>query len=296
MSGSLASMTGFGAGRAEIDLDGRRHACEVEVRSVNGRHLKLNVRAPDALSACGPRLEVLTRELLGRGTVYLTLRHRDTSGSASRLDEVALRALYGRLCALSAELVAPAPRLDTLCLVPGIVGEGSETSLSEALWPTVEVAARAALADLIAMRQTEGRGLVADLRGIAAEMRAHADAIEADAPAAVAALGERLRARVSELAGDVELSPSDLAREVALLADKADIGEELQRLRSHLDQVEASLTSPGPAGRRLEFLVQELGREANTLTNKCRDEALIQRALELKLGVERLKEQVANLE
>ena len=241
-------------------------------------------------------LEALTRELLSRGTVYLTLRHRDTSGAESRLDEQALRALHRRLSALATELSAPEPRLDTLCLVPGILGEGSATSLAEALWPTVEAAARAALADLIAMRQTEGRGLAEDLRGIAAEMRAHAGAIEAAAPAAVSALAERLRARIAELAGEVELNPADLAREVALLADKADIGEELQRLRSHLDQVEACLEAPGPAGRRLEFLVQELGREANTLTNKCRDEALIQRALELKLGVERLKEQVANLE
>lgn len=295
MSAALASMTGFGAGRAEAELESGRYTCDVEARSVNGRHLKLSVRAPDELSSLVPRIEGLVRAAVSRGTVYLTLRLTDQSGIEGRLDQEALQALYRKLQDLGQESDA-APRLDVLCLAPGVFRDASGTVDADALWPTVEAASKRAVAELLAMRLTEGQGLAEDLRGIAAELRQEADAIEAAAPAAVAALAERLRARIAELVGDAELSPSDLAREVALLADKADISEELQRLRSHLDQVESTLDKGGPSGRRLEFLAQELGREANTLTNKCRDDALIQRALELKLGVERLKEQVANLE
>jgi uncharacterized protein (TIGR00255 family) len=295
VSAALASMTGFGAGRAEAELESGRYSCDVEARSVNGRHLKLNVRVPDELSSLVPRIEALARGAVSRGTVYLTLRLTDAGGIAGRLDEDALQTLYRKLQELG-EGSDAAPRLDVLCLAPGVFRDASGNVDADALWPTVEQASSLALEELVAMRATEGAGLAADLRGIASDLRDEANAIEAAAPDAVAALAARLRARVAELMGDAELSPSDLAREVALLADKADISEELQRLRSHLDQVESALDKGGPSGRRLEFLAQELGREANTLTNKCRDDALIQRALELKLGVERFKEQVANLE
>lgn len=289
-------MTGFGSGRAEVEVEGRRHTCDVEARSVNGRHLKLSVRAPDEFTAFVPRIEALAKAAVSRGTVYVSLRHSVQGGIEGKLDEAALRALHQKLASLAVNLDAPPPRLDVLCLAPGVFGEGSGGLEPDVLWPTVEAAVESALAELVAMRATEGAGLGTDLREITSDLRREADAIEAGAPAAIEALATRLRARVAELMGDAELSPSDLAREIALIADKADISEELQRLRSHLDQVEAALTKGGPSGRRLEFLAQELGREANTLTNKCRDQALIQRALELKLGVERLKEQVANLE
>lgn len=295
MSAALASMTGFGAGRAEAELESGRYTCDVEARSVNGRHLKLSVRVPDELSSLVPKIEALVRAAVSRGTVYLTLRLTDAGGIEGRLDEDALKTLYRKLQKLG-DVTDAAPRLDVLCLAPGVFRDASGSVDADSLWPSVEEACRQAVKELVAMRATEGAGLASDLRQIAAELRTEADAIEAAAPAAVEALAERLRARIAELLGDAELSPGDLAREVALLADKADISEELQRLRSHLDQVESALDKGGPSGRRLEFLAQELGREANTLTNKCRDDALIQRALELKLGVERFKEQVANLE
>jgi len=295
VSAALASMTGFGSGRAEAELESGRYTCDVEARSVNGRHLKVNVRLPDELSSLVPRVEALLREAVSRGTVYLTLRLKDEGGVEGRLDEDGLKSLYRKLQKLG-DVTDPPPRLDVLCLAPGVFRDTSGSVDPDALWPTVEKACLLAIKDLVSMRATEGQGLATDLRGITSDLRAEAKAIEAEAPAAIEALAARLRARVAELMGDAELSPSDLAREVALLADKADISEELQRLRSHLDQVESALGKGGPSGRRLEFLAQELGREANTLTNKCRDDALIQRALELKLGVERFKEQVANLE
>lgn len=288
-------MTGFGAGRAEAELKNSRCTCNVEARSVNGRHLKLSVRVPDELSALVPKVEALVRDSINRGTVYLTLRVTDQGGIEGRLDEDSLKALYRRLRNL-ADVTDPPPRMDVLCLAPGMFGDATGTLNPDALWPSVKTATQAAVAELVAMRATEGEGLGKDLREITAELRREASAIEDAAPAAVAAFADRLRTRIAELMGDSELSPSDLAREVALLADKADISEELQRLRSHLDQADSALDKGGPSGRRLEFLAQELGREANTLTNKCRDDALIQRALELKLGVERFKEQVANLE
>jgi uncharacterized protein (TIGR00255 family) len=289
----LCSMTGFGVGRSQLS---GRHACVVEVRSVNNRHLKASVRVPEGLTSLVPRLEGLVRDQISRGTVYLTLRLTNTGDSAgARLNRELLTYLYGEVSALAQELKAEPPRLDTLCLAEGVVSSDEVIPEADEVWPTVAEAAGAALGELLAMRRTEGAGLGVDLSAIVADMRSCAASIEAAAPAAVAAESARLRERISELAG--ELEPAELAREVALLADRADISEELQRWRSHLEQVETTLAyAKGPVGRKLEFLAQELLREANTMGSKCRDGALVQQALELKLCVERLKEQLANLE
>lgn len=292
----LSSMTGFGAGQREALCGERRYACELELRSVNNRGLKVSVRAPEPLSALIPKLEAQVREAVSRGTVYLTLRVHEASSGGGRLEASLLRSLFDEVGALARELNAAPPRLDTLCLVPGVVAAEEGSPSPSEVWPAISEALAEALAKLVAMRRTEGLGLGEDLRAIAAEMREHAAVVEREAPKAVEAAAERLRERISELAGSL-IEPGELAREVALLADKADVAEELQRLGSHLDQVEQTLAgAEGPVGRKLEFLAQELLREANTMGNKCRDGALVQRALELKLCVERLKEQLANLE
>lgn len=271
--------------------------CEVELRSVNHRHLKISPRVPEAVASLVPRLEERVRGVVARGSLYLTLRLEDQGAQqGARLDLGLLRQLHEQVAQAAREAGAPAPRLDVLCLAPGVVAPEERAVDADLAWPAAQAALDAALAELVEMRRVEGEALARDLLSITAEMRALSDALAADAPQAVAAEGERLRRRVGELLGEA-LQPGDLVREVALLADRADVSEELARLRSHLEQVEATIGDPqGPVGRKLEFLAQELQREANTMGSKCRDGALVQRALELKLCVERLKEQLANVE
>jgi len=291
----LCSMTGFGAAR--VHEGGVR--LEVEARSVNHRHLKVNVRSPEAIHALAPRLEELVRKRLRRGTVYVTVRcHRDDEGAAFRLDAALLRRFFAELTTLAGDLNVAPPDLGRVALLPGVVRQEEPDEADDALWALLERTAAEALTELEAMRRTEGAGLAADLRGAAREIAATADEVERKLPTALEEQAARLRARVQQLLdGSQGLEASELAREVAVLADKSDISEELQRLRSHVAQLEEALgATDGPVGRKLEFLAQELLRESNTMASKSHDTAIVQAVLAIKLLVDRIREQVANVE
>lgn len=288
---SVRSMTGFGSGRAEGD----GNVVEVEARSVNHRHLKIHVRAPEALNGLIPRLEELVKGRLSRGTVYLQLRTSGALAGGYRLDPGLLRRLHAELSELAGQLGVSPPGLGEVAQLPGVV-QPDEAGDQDQLLPLARQAAQAALDELERMRAHEGQGIADDLRGVAQAIAGCADQVEARAPAAVREQAERLRQRVAQLLGEAELAPDELAREVALLADKSDVSEEVQRLRSHVGQLERALAAGGPLGRKLEFLAQELHRETNTIGSKCHDAEITGVTLELKLLVERIREQVANLE
>ncbi len=291
----LRSMTGFGVASAEAG--GLR--VEVEVRSVNHRHLKLSARVPEPLTALIPRIEERVRGQVTRGTVYLTVRSADASGGgAFALDVPLLRRFYEQLTQLAGELGAPPPSLAEVAQLEGVVRTGEASPELEAVWPAVEAAVDQALAAVLAMRRAEGAALAVELGAIADQIEALAGTLEANLPAALAEQQRRLRERVEALLADqeVRLEPHALARELALLGDKGDIAEELQRLRSHVAQLRAALAAEGPIGRKLEFLAQELLREANTMASKTHDSALVETILAIKLQVERVREQVANVE
>lgn len=287
-------MTGFGAARVE-------HASgqlEVEVRTVNHRHLKVNVRLPEALAALSPRVEELVRGRLARGTVYVVARQTGVLGARNhQLDVQLLRRLHGELLAMARELGTSPPDLAQLALLPGVVRELDDPGAAADLWPELARAVEEALGALDDMRRREGEGIGRDIVETVGRIARLGDAIESRAPLAVAEQAERLRARIEHLAGE-HVSAADLAREVALLADRSDVCEEVHRLRSHLLQVTEAVASGGsePVGRKLEFLAQELLREANTMASKSHDSALVRDILGVKLEVERIREQVANVE
>jgi uncharacterized protein (TIGR00255 family) len=290
-------MTGFGASTHESA--GLR--VEVEVRSVNHRHLKLSPRVPDGCLRLVPKLEELVRARVSRGTVYLTVRQgRAGKESALEVDGQLVRRLYRDLSAIAAEVGAEPPSLGQIAAIPGVVAQVEAAAGAQELEALVLKTAAEAIDQLEEMRCAEGKGIAADLTEIGAEMLELATTIEARAPAAVAEQAERLSARVAALIADApqdRLDSGDLAREIALLSDKSDISEELQRLRSHITQVHETLDeATGPIGRKLEFLAQELLREANTMASKSHDTELVGSILSLKLCIERIREQVANLE
>ena len=297
---TLRSMTGFGAARRETELAGARLGASVEVRSVNHRYLQVKVRAPIELPDLEPAVEALCRERLERGAVQVAVRlELPTAGQSPSIDWAVLeryRALAAEAAdklGLSAEL-----ELDDWLALPGVL-----RAAAPALDPTQALelclaAARAALDELVAMREREGAALKSDLERHAAALAKLAGRIERRSPQAVKAQFKALEQRLTALLGprEKDLAPADLARELALLADKSDVAEELARLSSHLEQLGGFLASKQPVGRALDFLVQELNREVNTIGSKCADAKIAAWVIEAKTHVERLREQVQNVE
>ena len=293
----LRSMTGFGAASSE---DERGFALRVEIRSVNHRHLSLKTRLPEGFSALEHEIESRLRARCERGalSVHVSLGPR-AGAELAHLDSEAAARYRTQLEALARVLVIPATiSLDTLLTLPGVVsmpqnGSGAAREAQAAVLELVEQA----LERLLEMRTAEGRALEADLRKHAQATQKLVARVEKRMPGVVRAHRENLERRVRELLGPgAALERGDLAREVALLADRLDVSEEIARLESHLVQLEGFLARGGRVGRQLDFLVQEIFREVNTIGSKCADAKVAHWVVEAKTHVERLREQVQNVE
>lgn len=291
---TVSSMTGFGAATA---ADGAEQVA-VELRSVNGKFCEVKARLPRELAALESELVKFVKDRVARGNVELFVRRTTPGAVASpRVDAAALEVLARSLrdAATAAGLDARVSLAD-LVAVPGIV------KVEEAA-PDVEAAARAcraaiagALARLFEARAREGAALEADLRGRIATMRALWSEVARLAPASVEAYRERLRMRIGELAKDLTIDPARLEQEVVLFADRTDVAEEVTRLEAHFAEFERLLSQPGPVGRQLDFLLQEMNREVNTTGSKSQSAALARLVIELKAELERVREQVQNVE
>jgi uncharacterized protein (TIGR00255 family) len=290
------SMTGCGAGLASAG----ESTCRVELRTVNHRGFKFAMRASDGLTGLEPRVEAAIRRRVRRGTVTVVV---DLAGPAAavprRLDRGQLAAYLDDLESFCAgHDVAVPTTVDALLGLPGITSDTpSDPTVLERVWPLVAEAVDRALEALQGMRLAEGASLAADMRGICGEITGLVAGIRQRVPQAVERHRARLVERVASLLPDrgVTLTEADLAREIAVLADRSDIAEELVRLESHLVQFDRLLGEES-AGRQLDFLSQELAREANTIAAKSADVEIAHAVVELKTLVERLREQVQNLE
>jgi len=295
-SGGLRSMTGCGEGIASE----QGTTCRLEVRSVNNRFFKFSLRCNDGLAPLEQRIEMAVRERIRRGSVQATLELSGRSAPPPRhLDSGQLGAYLDALADFCAARGLPAPTsVDPLLGLPGVFAEApSDPATAERLWPLVSHALAAALENLDTMRTAEAAALAAGLRGVCREIRMLVAGIAERVPQVLVEYRARLLERVARLLEPqgVPLAPADVAREVALVADRSDIAEELVRLGSHLDQFERLLEEPA-SGRALDFLTQELGREANTIGSKSADAAIAHTVVEIKTRLERLREQVQNLE
>lgn len=281
-------MTGFGRGQAQ----GPGFTVEVDLRSLNGRFLDVRVRGLADFPALAHRAEEKLRNAFVRGTLEATVRVKLTPGCAPKiLDRERAKALYAELSALAADLgLAEKPGLTHL-LALGIAEERELPE--EELWSALEAALEEAIARVNEARASEGERLKEALFCEAQNLRelvAQAGVLAAEE---MASLRERLWERVQGLSG---LDEARLAAEVALLAERSDVQEELDRLKAHVARLFELLESPDPVGKELEFLAQEIGREAGTLGAKARGPALGAVALALKLGAERVREQARNVE
>ena len=294
------SMTGCGEAMATVG----HNTCRIELRTVNNRFFKLTMRAREGFSLLEPEIEAAIKSRVRRGAVQLTL---DVSGpvslAAKRLDGIQLDAYLDQVQDFCSRHTLPPPQtIDALLGLPGVLAEkqpAGEEIL--ALWPVVSQALAEALDRLDRMRRAEGEAMACDLRSTCAEIAGIVTTIYARVPVVVEEHAARLLDRVNKLLDSAHpttqqrLGESDLAREIALLADRSDIAEELVRLKSHLSQFDRLLNEESP-GRSLDFLTQELAREANTIASKSLDIHIAHAAVELKTRIERLRELIQNIE
>ncbi len=288
------SMTGYGA--VEGPLEGGRLA--IEVKTVNHRHLNVQIRLPPALQPIEADLRNRLRERLERGHVALTARWTEAPASATavKLDIARAREIVRAVRELKTALdLEGEVGLEFVARQPDVLStvepEGAPVSVPDA----VALLDRA-LDALDAMRRREGAALTAELRRLLAGIAGRLLAVEQAAPRRLASERDRLRRSVGELLEGRRLDEDRLALEIALLADKLDITEEIVRLRTHLDACGALLAGDGPVGRQLTFLGQEMLREINTIGSKANDATIAEAVVGMKGELEKLREQVENLE
>jgi uncharacterized protein (TIGR00255 family) len=296
----IRSMTGYGEAERETAAGWLR----AEVRTVNHRYFSLNVRLGGGLDRYEPQIRESLRSLLPRGHVNFALRLTAAEGAASdavplRVDEAKLQSYVQILRGVKERLGLPG-EVDLALLgryVELVIAEDD----AEAVLPTlddVRAVTEAAARATVGMRREEGRRLSDDLDARLAAMETAMSRIEQLSPARLVAERDRMRRVVKELLEGVPLDEDRIAREIAYIAERWDVSEELVRLRSHIELFRASLTDGGeePVGKRLSFLTQEMNRETNTIGSKANDAAIEHQVIAIKDEIERLREQVENVE
>lgn len=293
MTKRVLSMTGFGAGEAEAHGQPLR----VELRAVNHRHLDLRVRTPSELADLTGVVEEALRTRCGRGRVEAQVLWRSPGSSGPELDVERARRAYRQLTQLRDELAPDQPIPFTAVFsMPGVFA--SRPWQREDVEQALRHATQSAIDALTAMRAREGEALANDISQRLSILRQSAAAIAAHRPAMLEAAQKRLGKRVEKLleGSGISVDPARLTQEVAWLAERSDVAEELTRLVSHLDEFERTLGSQGESvGRKLDFVVQEIGRELNTLGAKANDIDISRHVVELKAELERIREQVQNI-
>ncbi|HVP72984.1 MAG TPA: YicC/YloC family endoribonuclease [Phycisphaerales bacterium] len=297
----IRSMTGFGEATSQVD--GVHFA--VEIRSVNNRYFKTQIRLPDELAGLEAELESAVAKRLSRGSIIVTVRFSDTSASAAAvINTNAVESYLRQLQAVLASngLDRESLRIDVGALLnlPGVViSDGGQERLQQARAALMKLADEAC-SRLLAMRQREGRMLLEELHKHARSIDTHLVVVKQRVPVTVGLYQERLRQRMAALLAEsgASVREEDLLREVAIYAERTDIAEEVARLEGHLQQYREIIgaTNDEPSGRTLDFLSQELLREANTIASKCLDVEISRRIVEIKGAIDRIKEQVQNVE
>ncbi|NBD14312.1 MULTISPECIES: YicC/YloC family endoribonuclease [Corallococcus] len=291
----LKSMTGFGSGRARVGDE----EVSVEARSLNHKFCEVKVRLPRELSALEPALVKQVKDRLARGSVEILVRRQAAtiSGNVPTVD-VALAREYARAFREVADALGQAVDLawSQVASQPGVIRLEEKGVDVESATQATQTALQQALAALEAMRNTEGESIHADLDARMKLIEGWSQEVARLAPRAVSDYQQRLTERVAELARGVAVDPQRLAQEVALFAERTDIAEEVTRLATHLEQFRLLMASPEPVGRRMDFLVQEMHREVNTTGSKSQHAEISARVVSMKAEVERIREQVQNVE
>jgi uncharacterized protein (TIGR00255 family) len=290
----IRSMTGFGAGRGASGGE----ELDVEVRSVNHKFCEVKVRLPRELGALEVEIAKTVKDRLARGGVEVAVRRAGGAGGLAPKVDVALAESYARAFAeIQARLGLPGHvALADVLAAEGVVRLDERQMDSDAAREALRRALAAALDALVAMRAREGEALARDVRARLDTVEGLVARVAMLAPQTIEHHRVRLAERIAELTRGVPLDPARLAQEVALFADRTDVAEEMTRLASHVAQARTLLASDEPAGRKLDFLVQEMHREANTIGSKSQSAEIAAAVVALKAEIERMREQVQNVE
>jgi len=290
-------MTGYG------EAEGRLNSVTytVEIRSVNNRYFKTRIKLPETMAFLEDDIEKLLRQNLSRGTVNYVLRLKDVPANVLfDIDETALQAYIEKLSRITSSVDIKCPiDIASLLSLPGLLTPVSpDKKIAEQIKTKVLDITQEALDQLKQMRAAEGAALGTDLNNQCEAIKSNLEQIHPRSAIVIQEYKTKLKRRVNELLADAELKLDEdtLAREVAVFADRSDISEEIARLDSHLQQFAESCQANGQAGRRLEFISQEMLREANTIASKSSDIEIVRAVVDIKCRIERIKEQVQNVE
>ena len=291
----VKSMTGFG--RCEISEGDRKMT--VEMKSVNHRYLDVNIKMPKKLNFFESAIRSLLKAYLQRGKVDLFITYEDLSeGKGSLRYNRELAAEYLKyLTQMSEEFgLENDVKASVLSRYPDVLVMEEGEDNEEVLWKLLEQALKGACEQMVETRAREGENLKKDLMAKLDEMLIHVAWIEERSPQIVAEYRKKLEDKVHELLADAQVEESRLATEITIFADKICVDEELVRLRSHIKHTKAVLEEKDSVGRKLDFIAQEMNREANTILSKANDLEVSNRAIELKTGIEKVREQIQNIE
>ena len=287
----VRSMTGFGLGMSRT----ARFAVRADVRSVNNRSLRVTLRLPERIQGMEPELEKMVHDGVSRGAVSIAISLDDVTGDPGYMVDSAVIRFYRD--ALRKIKVAKIP-LSALIALPGVIRKKSAEQVPEELAGAVRNAMKAAMQQFMAARETEGAFIWKDMAARCRAVSALVERVEARIPSVIEGYRRRLSDRLAKLLNGIgsSLNEEDLCKEVALFADRSDISEEITRLRSHLALMAGLGTRDEPNGRKIEFITQEMFREANTMASKATDAEMVQEMIDIKSEIEKLREQALNVE
>ncbi len=291
----LSSMTGYGRGTEEIEGE----KAMVEIKSVNNRFLDLQLKLPRSLNILEDRIKELLRRNISRGKIYylLTWAGTDELFSTLKLNEEAVGAYYQLLEKLKEKFkFKEEVGLNHLLGFPDLLQKEAQEPDVDRIWPTVEKATVAALSALKEMREKEGERLGEDILKRMEELQGLEEWVESQAPKVVGKRREDLRVKIEDLELKGNIAEERLAQEVVIFAERTDITEECVRLKSHIQQFVSISQKGGVAGRKLTFLQQEMNREVNTIGAKALDASISQKVVEMKEELEKVREQLQNVE
>jgi uncharacterized protein (TIGR00255 family) len=291
------SMTGFGQAQRRV----AQAQYWVEIRSLNSRYFKATIRLPELWSSLENEIERLLRERLRRGTVYFVLRMKtDAAAAAYTVNAAALDNYMGQLEAVSPQQSDIKLTLDmgSLLQLPGVCVPPEEEEIIRTAQGEVKATIQEAIEAVLAMRMREGAEVAADLLANCQAMETQLGIVRERAGSVVQEYYQRLKKRVEELlaASGAAVDDQNMAREVAVFAERCDVAEEISRLTGHIGQFRQVLAEDDAPGRKLDFIAQEMLREANTVASKANDVAIARAVVEIKTAVDRIKEQVQNVE
>ena len=294
----IRSMTGFGTAARE---EAGRHLA-VEIRAVNSRYFKMQVRVPDEIQGIEAEMESVINRRLSRGSISVTARVTDQSAAAAATINIAAIEHYLRQLQAVRGLDHSAARIDLTAMLalPGVMIDDAADSIRSAVREPIMDLLGESIDRLIAMRTREGASLLKDLHHHCDQIAAHLAVVVEHVPQLIVLYQNKLRARMEALLApsNASVREEDLLREVAVFAEKSDIAEEVARLGGHLAQFREMIDAEesDPIGRTLDFIAQEMLREANTIGSKCLDVEVSRRIVEIKGSIDRIKEQVQNVE